>query len=200
VLTSFVTKLTEDIGKDRLRVRIKPDRLEVYFLINGAGSIKMGKIYQPKVTRDSYSRDVRPGLRANNQWYECCALERPMAEKILVVEDDCISLKNLSLYLLMSGYDVEEASDGLQALQKLEREKFDLVLSDIKMPRFDGYSLTKHVCASFPATPIILMTADPPEQPGTVAAEAGARHMLTKPLVLDQLLEKITEVLSSKHF
>jgi CheY-like chemotaxis protein len=52
-----------------------------------------------------------------------------MAEKILVVEDDCISLKNLSLYLLMSGYDVEEASDGLQALQKLERGKFDLVLS-----------------------------------------------------------------------
>jgi CheY-like chemotaxis protein len=73
-----------------------------------------------------------------------------MAEKILVVEDDCISLKSLSLYLLMSGYDVEEASDGLQALQKLQRGKFDLVLSDIKMPRFDGYSLTKHVCADHP--------------------------------------------------
>ena len=123
-----------------------------------------------------------------------------MAEKILIVEDDCISLKNLSLYLLMSGYDVEEASDGLQALQKLERERFDLVLSDIKMPRIDGYSLTKHVCASFPATPIILMTADLPEEPSTVASETGARHMLAKPLVLDQLLEKITEVLSSKQF
>jgi CheY-like chemotaxis protein len=122
-----------------------------------------------------------------------------MAEKILIVEDDCISLKNLSLYLLMSGYDVEEASDGLEALQKLDREKFDLVLSDIKMPRFDGYSLTKRVCASFPATPIILMTADPLEEPGAVAAKSGARHMLTKPLVLDDLLEKITDVLSSKQ-
>jgi CheY-like chemotaxis protein len=123
-----------------------------------------------------------------------------MAEKILIVEDDCISLKNLSFYLLMSGYDVEEASDGLQALQKLQRGKFDLVLSDVKMPRFDGYSLTKHVCATFPATPIILMTADPPQEPLTVAAEAGAKHMLAKPLVLDELLEKITQVLSSKTF
>ena len=123
-----------------------------------------------------------------------------MAEKILVVEDDCISLKNLSLYLLMSGYDVEEASDGLQALQKLERGKFDLVLSDIKMPRFDGYSLTKHVRANFPTTPIILMTADPPERPSVVAAEAGSKHMLAKPLVLDELLEKITLVLSGKAF
>jgi CheY-like chemotaxis protein len=125
---------------------------------------------------------------------------RSMAEKILIVEDDSISLKNLSLYLVMSGYEVEEASDGLQALKKLERERFDLVLSDIKMPRFDGYSLTKHVSASFPATPIILMTANPPEEPGTVAAEIGARHMLTKPLAFDKLLEKITEALSSKQF
>jgi DNA-binding response OmpR family regulator len=123
-----------------------------------------------------------------------------MAEKILIVEDDCISLNNLRLYLLMSGYDVEEASDGLQALQKLERGKFDLVLSDIKMPRFDGYSLTKHVCASFPTTPVILMTADLPEEPSAVAAEAGAKHMLAKPLVLAELLEKITIVLSSKAF
>ena len=123
-----------------------------------------------------------------------------MADKILIVEDDCISLKNLSFYLLMSGYDVEEASDGLQALQKLGKGKFDLVLSDIKMPRFDGYSLTKHVCATFPATPIILMTADPREESSTVAAEAGAKHMLAKPLVLDELLAKITQVLSSKTF
>jgi CheY-like chemotaxis protein len=64
---------------------------------------------------------------------------RSMAEKILIVEDDSISLKNLRLYLVMSGYEVEEASDVLQALNKLERERFDLVLSDIKMPRFDDY-------------------------------------------------------------
>jgi CheY-like chemotaxis protein len=62
-----------------------------------------------------------------------------MAEKILIVEDDSISLKNLRLYLVMSGDEVEEASDVLQALKKLERERFDLVLSDIKMPRFDDY-------------------------------------------------------------
>lgn len=62
-----------------------------------------------------------------------------MAEKILIVEDDSISLKNLRLYLVMSGYEVEEASDVLQALKNLERERFDLVLSDIKMPRFDDY-------------------------------------------------------------
>jgi CheY-like chemotaxis protein len=126
------------------------------------------------------------------------ALSGLMAEKILIVEDDSISLKNLSLYLAISGYDVAEASDGLQALQKLEREKFDLVLSDIKMPRIDGFSLIKHVSASFPATPIILMTAEPMDEPVVLAAQAGAKHLLAKPLILDDLLEKIAQILSCR--
>jgi two-component system capsular synthesis sensor histidine kinase RcsC len=121
-----------------------------------------------------------------------------MAEKILVVEDDCISLKNLSLYLQMVGYDVEQASDGLHALKKLESEMFDLVLSDIKMPRVDGLLLAKHISASFPLLPIILMTADHPEHASRLAEDAGAKQLLFKPLALDDLLKTITTLLPAK--
>ncbi|MPZ78803.1 MAG: response regulator [Deltaproteobacteria bacterium] len=77
-----------------------------------------------------------------------------MANKILVVEDDEGSLVALSRYLQMMGYAVEQASDGVEALSKLERDRFDLVLSDIMMPVVDGFLLTKHIRANFPATPI----------------------------------------------
>jgi len=123
-----------------------------------------------------------------------------MANKILVVEDDEGSLVALSRYLQMMGYAVEQASDGAEALSKLERDRFDLVLSDIMMPVVDGFLLTKHIRANFPATPIILMTGNPPARPREVATQVGARLLLSKPLILDELVEKITEVLSLKEF
>ncbi|MEX0802438.1 MAG: response regulator [Candidatus Binatia bacterium] len=118
-----------------------------------------------------------------------------MAEKILVVEDDSISLSAVSRYLQIMGYEVEQAGDGLEALDKLENHSFDLVLSDIMMPKIDGLLLTKHIRTRFPCTPIILMTADPPEPPSRVVALTGARYLLAKPLMLDELLEKIRSTL-----
>lgn len=123
-----------------------------------------------------------------------------MADKILVVEDDEGNLVALSRYLQMMGYAVEQASDGAEALLKLELDRFDLVLSDIMMPVVDGYLLTKHIRANFPATPIILMTGNPPERPREVATQVGARLLLSKPFMLDELVEKIKEVLSLKEF
>lgn len=67
------------------------------------------------------------------------------------------------------------------------------------MPLVDGFVLTKHIRDNFPAMPIILMTGNPPEQPTGVATEVGARHLLSKPLMLEDLLKKIREVMAPKE-
>jgi CheY-like chemotaxis protein len=79
--------------------------------------------------------------------------------KILIVDDDagiCQSLRDL---LEAEGCQVETAASGVYATQWLERQKFDLVLSDVVMPDIDGFQLYQYVKKSTPALPVVLMTA-----------------------------------------
>jgi DNA-binding response OmpR family regulator len=117
-----------------------------------------------------------------------------MPEKILVVDDDRVALGNLCQFLNEEGYEVEYAADGLQALRLLEENTFHLVLSDIFMPKMDGFRLLDQVRSRFANTPIILMTAD-----FTLGAPAAlyrrADDYLVKPLDLEKLLHKVRAVL-----
>src|SRR3954453_24223017 len=76
---------------------------------------------------------------------------------ILVVEDEPQSLKVLSYFLSHEGYQVIGAQDGLEALELLTHFRFDLVVSDLKMPRMDGITLARHIISTV-HTPILLMT------------------------------------------
>jgi PAS domain S-box-containing protein len=79
--------------------------------------------------------------------------------RILVVDDDsgiCITLKEI---LEASGCRVETASDGEEGLQRIESERFDLVLSDVVMPKMDGYELYAAIRKSHPELPVLMMTA-----------------------------------------
>lgn len=118
---------------------------------------------------------------------------RPSAKtKILLVDDDPSALEALTAFLEVNGYQVEQASDAVKALLQLEQNKFDLVLSDIRMPRMDGLSLAKNVPSNFPSTKIILMTGALPREANKVAAEVGAAYLLSKLRVHD-LLAKVIE-------
>jgi CheY-like chemotaxis protein len=81
-----------------------------------------------------------------------------MSKRILVVEDEPASLKLLR-YFSHEGYEIEGAKDGVEALKLFAQSRFDLVLSDVKMPRLDGVSLARHLLSNVPVTPIFLMTA-----------------------------------------
>jgi len=70
-------------------------------------------------------------------------------ERILIVEDDRIALRNVSQFLSGEGYQVQRANNGDEALKLLEKEKFDLVLSDVIMPGTDGDRLLAHVRSRF---------------------------------------------------
>jgi CheY-like chemotaxis protein len=119
-----------------------------------------------------------------------------MPKKILVVDDDAVSLKNVSLVLQEKGYQIEQAHDGNQALQKLKSETFDLVLSDIVMPGVDGLMLSERVRSDFPPTAVILMTGNLPD---VASACVEDKHLVLKPFSFEKLLQKISDVLDSKN-
>jgi CheY-like chemotaxis protein len=112
--------------------------------------------------------------------------------RILLVDDNPDILEPLSNYLQLNGYAIEQARDGIEALEKLQKNRFDVILSDVKMPRMDGLTLASAVRANFSSTTIILMTADLPDRPNKVVARVGASHLLSK-FRLDDLLAKLEE-------
>jgi CheY-like chemotaxis protein len=116
-----------------------------------------------------------------------------MSKKILVVEDEPASLNVLRYFLSHEGYEVIGAKDAVGALELLAQSRFDLVLSDLRMPGLDGLALAKHLLSGVPITPIFLMTAyDCDSHEDIVALEIPC---LTKPLSLDHLLSEVQKVL-----
>ena len=117
--------------------------------------------------------------------------------RILLVDDDRVTLQNISQSLREEGYAVEQARDGAQALELLDKDRFDLVLSDIFMPRIDGFGVLEYVRSRSPGTPLILMTGD--TVTGANAISRGATDCLLKPLELNQLSRKVAEVLEPRN-
>ena len=84
-----------------------------------------------------------------------------MSPTILVVDDDAALRCLLAITLDDAGYRVEEAQDGIQALEQLGWCSPDLILTDIRMPRLDGLELARLLAPHTPPIPLILMSADP---------------------------------------
>jgi chemosensory pili system protein ChpA (sensor histidine kinase/response regulator) len=120
---------------------------------------------------------------------------RPKAEVPLVmVVDDSITVRRVTQRLLArEGYRVVLAADGLQALEKLQDEIPAVVLSDIEMPRMDGFDLARNIRMDndFFNIPIIMITSRIAEKHKEHAAELGVNHYLGKPYAEDELLSLV---------
>jgi DNA-binding response OmpR family regulator len=118
-------------------------------------------------------------------------------EKVLIVEDDDVIRKFLRLQLGKWGYRVVEAEDGVEAILKLGKDDFDLIICDIMMPNKDGWELIKEVRLS-PKTkdiPVIVLTAKSKDSDMFKGYELGADYYITKPFTKAQLLHGIQMVL-----
>jgi DNA-binding NtrC family response regulator len=124
-------------------------------------------------------------------------LQKPVS--ILVVDDDH-SLRNmLSIVLSKEGYQVEEAASGLEALKKLKGGKYDLVVSDIRMPDLSGIELLKRIKTHDPELPVIMITAYAATHDAIEAMKLGAEDYLLKPFNLEELKIVIGKSLSQKR-
>jgi DNA-binding response OmpR family regulator len=116
-----------------------------------------------------------------------------MKEKILFVEDNLITREALKDILVLKGYDVYTASDGLEALDVLEEVTPSLILSDIMMPNMNGYEFFEKV-KSNPAwntMPFIFLTAKMEREDVIRGKKLGADDYLTKPVDIDELIASI---------
>jgi two-component system chemotaxis response regulator CheY len=119
-----------------------------------------------------------------------------MQKRILVVDDSESIRQLLSFILERAGFGVDSAIDGQDALTFLDGRTFDLVLTDLNMPRMDGISLIRRVRSNegYKRVPIVVLTTESQVSFKNDAKEAGATGWIVKPFVADKLLSVISKV------
>jgi len=118
--------------------------------------------------------------------------------RILVVEDDPHLTEVIGQVLAVAGHSITTAADGVEGLEKLREEQFDLMLSDIRMPRMDGLELLGRVRAEITAPPkIVVMTADDTPETLLRAVRERAYQYIAKPFDPEALLELVESALAS---
>jgi len=121
-----------------------------------------------------------------------------MSLKILVAEDEKITLKHLIYALEKEGYTAVGVSDGIEAFNKIKKEHFDVVITDIKMPGIDGISLLDKIKLIWPEIEVIIITGFGSIDSAVEAMKKGAYDYITKPFNLDELILKIKKIFEKK--
>lgn len=121
-----------------------------------------------------------------------------MAFKILIAEDEDITLKHLTHTLHAEGYEVSSAKNGAEALRMIESEYFDLLITDIKMPGMSGLELLSTVKSKYPEIEVIVITGFGTIGSAIEAIKNGAIDYITKPFDLDELLLKVKKIWDQK--
>ena len=122
---------------------------------------------------------------------------RTGSTKILIIEDDQDTVAILKMFFKKEGYHIDVANDGQEGFDKLKKDRHDLVISDVMMPKMDGFRFCELV-RNEPAvkmTPIILVTAKNDPRDKIAGLEKGADDYITKPYHLIELRVRIASML-----
>ncbi|MFQ5629269.1 MAG: sigma-54-dependent transcriptional regulator, partial [bacterium] len=119
--------------------------------------------------------------------------------KILIAEDDRNALSGLIEILQQEGYDVVGANSGPKALKFLEKDNFDILLTDLRMPEMDGMQLYDQSVALAPEMKTIVMTAYSSVKEAVDAMKRGVFEYLTKPIDLDDLFVHLHKAISEQN-
>jgi putative nucleotidyltransferase with HDIG domain len=121
--------------------------------------------------------------------------ENPMTRRILIVEDDPADSRSFSLFLRHKEYTVDCAGDGLEGLDRVKEKPYDLVVSDVMMPKMNGLQFLEAVKEIKPALPIIMITGYTDLNTAIEAMKKGAVDFVTKPFRYDLLEQTIATLL-----
>jgi ATP-dependent Lon protease len=120
-------------------------------------------------------------------------------QSILVVDDEKPARKNLEYVLTKEGYRVVIAASGMEALDALEKDDFDAVITDLKMEKIDGMEVLQHVKKKNPATEVIMVTGYATVPAAVEAMQKGSAFFLSKPLKLEEIRSTVQNALSRKQ-
>jgi len=120
-----------------------------------------------------------------------------MAHRILVVDDDKQIVRLIQSYLEKAGYTILTAYDGEDAMRVIRRERPDLIVLDLMLPKRDGYEITKWLRAdqALSATPILMLTARVEDGDKILGLELGADDYLTKPFNPREVVARVRAIL-----
>lgn len=120
-------------------------------------------------------------------------------EKILVVDDEPSLREVLSIMLKQAGYSVISVNDGEEAVELVQKEIFDLVITDLRMPKIDGMEVLKAVKSASPETVVLIITAFATADSAVEAMKQGAYDYLTKPFQVDEVQLIIRNALEKRR-
>jgi two-component system chemotaxis response regulator CheY len=122
--------------------------------------------------------------------------ELPMTKRILTIDDSKTIRDMLKLTLLDAGFEVLQAVDGQDGVDVFGKEPVDLVITDINMPKMDGYEVIRHIRgrSEHKSTPILVLTTESELEKRNIAREAGATGWMVKPFDPEQMVATINKV------
>ncbi len=120
--------------------------------------------------------------------------------KILIIDDEVKLRETICELLSFVGYDVHEAQDGKEGLEKVKQFKPDLIICDIMMPIMDGYGfMEEHQISDYSSIPVIFLTARVERKDEERGAALGVKGYIKKPFVLKELKQLIESHLSPEN-
>jgi len=118
---------------------------------------------------------------------------------VLVVDDE-EPVRNLVVTLLTRlGHSCVKATDGIDALDKMTKNKIDAIITDIKMPKMDGIKLTEEILKQYPGLPIMVMTGFTEESTAEGAISAGAWEFIQKPFSAEELSIRFNKMVKASQ-
>jgi two-component system, OmpR family, response regulator MprA len=115
--------------------------------------------------------------------------------RILVVDDDRAVRESLRRSLQFNGYQVELASDGVQAMEQIQAQRPDALVLDVMMPRLDGLEVCRRLRSTGDDLPVLVLTARDAVSDRVAGLDAGADDYLPKPFALEELLARLRALL-----
>ncbi|SDL38059.1 DNA-binding transcriptional response regulator, NtrC family, contains REC, AAA-type ATPase, and a Fis-type DNA-binding domains [Maridesulfovibrio ferrireducens] len=117
---------------------------------------------------------------------------------ILIIDDELIARENLVLVLSQEGYNAVAVETGIAALQQLEKNEYELVLTDLMMPGMNGIEILEHIKEMQPTTEVIVITGHATVSTAVVAMQKGAHSYIAKPFNLDELRMLVRKALEQR--
>ncbi len=125
--------------------------------------------------------------------------QKSAVASVLVVDDEKLFRDVLTAKLIENGYRTDNASNGIEAINKIQRQPFDVILLDIKMPRVNGIEVLKHIKENTLETEVIMLTTFTDVKTAVETVKLGAYDYITKPYDLPELLQTIERALDHRR-
>jgi CheY-like chemotaxis protein len=166
------------------KIDVSAEVITTHFINCLSKPIKQSQLYE-LLTHALGTTQIRPNQNSSKAAYSNINLAETLPLRILLAEDNLVNQKVALLILQRMGYRADVAANGLEVLEALHRQSYDVVLMDVQMPEMDGLETTRHICQEWETDSrprIIAMTANAMQGDREECINAGMNDYISKPI------------------